>query len=169
MADPIEVKTESTQVETPVESKVFTQQEVDALVAKRLSRYEKTAEEKIKQAVSEAQKLAQMTAEERSSHEREELEKTLKAREAEITKRELRALALEMLGEKGLPRDLAEVLPYSDADGTKQALESVERVFRKAVQAGVEERLKGTTPKINTPVATGDSITDEIRKSIYGK
>jgi hypothetical protein len=64
---------------------------------------------------------------------------------------------------------LADVLPYTDAETTNTALEAVEKVFRAAVEKGINERLKGNPPKVNTPTVTGDSVQDEIRKTIFGK
>ena len=164
---------ETTQETTAVEqqvtppAKTFTQEELNAAVEKRIARERKQTEERIKEAVTEAQKLAKMSADERAQHEKEELEKTLKQRETEITKRELRAEAKSQLSDKGLPVELAEVLPYTDAETTNQALEAVEKVFRLAVEKGVNERLKGQAPKVNAPAQQGESITDEIYNAMY--
>ena len=170
-----ETTQETTQETTAVEqqvtppAKTFTQEELNAAVEKRIARERKQTEERIKEAVTEAQKLAKMSADERAQHEKEELEKTLKQRETEITKRELRAEAKSQLSDKGLPVELAEVLPYTDAETTNQALEAVEKVFRLAVEKGVTERLKGNPPKVSQPTPQGDSVQDEIRKAMYGK
>ena len=174
MADTVlDTTTAPAQAETPVVTepteKTFTQKDLDAIIDKRLARERKEADERIKTAVTEAQKLAKMSADERLEHERQEREKTLKDRESEITRRELRAEAKSQLSDKGLPVELAEILPYSDAESTNNALEAVEKVFRLAVEKGVNERLKGTPPKVNTPAVTGDSVQDEIRKTIFGK
>lgn len=172
MPDDIQT-TETTQVEIPAVTepaeKTFTQSDLDAIITKRLERERKEAETRIKAAVTEAQKLAKMSADERMEHERAEREKELKNRETEITKRELRAEAKSQLHDKGLPVELADVLPYTDAETTNTALEAVEKVFRAAVEKGINERLKGQAPKVNTPTVTGDSVQDEIRKTIFGK
>lgn len=163
---------ETTAVETPQATppvKTFTQEELNAIIDKRLERERKDAQARIDKAVTEAQKLAKMNAEERAEHERQELQKKLSEREAEITKRELRAEAKSQLSDKGLPVELAEVLPYTDADTTNAALVAVEKVFRQAVEKGVTERLKGNAPKVSPPAPHGDSIADEIIKSMYGK
>ena len=150
-------------------AKTFTQDELNAIIDKRLERERKDAQARIDKAVTEAQKLAKMSADERAEHERQELQKKLSEREAEITKRELRAEAKSQLSDKGLPVELAEVLPYTDADTTNAALAAVEKVFRQAVEKGVNERLKGNPPKVSPPAPHGDSIADEIIKSMYGK
>ena len=130
-------------------AKTFTQEELNAIIDKRLERERKDAQARIDKAVTEAQKLAKMSADERAEHERQELQKALAQREAEITKRELRAEAKSQLSDKGLPVELAEVLPYTDADTTNAALAAVEKVFRQAVEKGVNERLKGQPPKVS--------------------
>ena len=173
MSEIQETTVETTQETTAVEqqvtppAKTFTQEELNAAVEKRIARERKQTEERIKEAVTEAQKVAKMSADERAQHEKEELEKTLKQRETEITKRELRAEAKSQLSDKGLPVELAEVLPYTDAETTNQALEAVEKVFRLAVEKGVNERLKGQAPKVNSSVPQGESITDEIYNAMY--
>lgn len=141
---------ETTAVETKQATptaKTFTQEELNAIIDKRLERERKDAQARIDKAVTEAQKLAKMSADERAEHERQELQKKLAEREAEITKRELRAEAKSQLSDKGLPVELAEVLPYTDADTTNAALAAVEKVFRAAVEKGVTERLKGNAPR----------------------
>lgn len=96
--------------------------------------------------LSEAEKLAKMTKEEKTQYLQQKKEKELADREAEITRKELAAEAKNNLSEKKLPVGLAAILDYSDADSCKRSMEAVEKAFREAVQAGVEERLKGTTP-----------------------
>ena len=159
---------ETTQA-TQTEEKKFTQKEFEAAMKDRLDRAQRNAEKRIQEAVTEAQKLAKMSADERAEHERQELQKTLAQREAEITKRELRAEAKSQLSDKGLPVELAEILPYTDADTTNAAIVATEKVFRAAVEKGVTERLKGNAPKVSQPAPQGDSIADEIRKSVFGK
>ncbi len=144
--------------------KTFTQEELNAIIDKRLERERKDAQVRIDKAVTEAQKLAKMSADERAEHERQELQKKLSEREAEITKRELRAEAKSQLSDKGLPVELAEVLPYTDADTTNAALAAVEKVFRQAVEKGVNERLKGNAPKVGQP-AQGTTIAEPEKLS----
>ncbi len=150
-------------------TKTFTQDELNAIIDRRLERERKDAQARIDKAVTEAQKLAKMSADERAEHERKELQKTLAQREAEITKRELRAEAKSQLSDKGLPIELAEILPYTDADTTNAAIAAVEKVFRQAVEKGVTERLKGNAPKVSQPAPQTPSVDDEIRKAVFGK
>lgn len=146
---------ENTAVETQATptAKTFTQDELNAIIDKRLERERRDAQARIDKAVTEAQKLAKMSADERAEHEKQAHEKALADREAEITKRELRAEAKSQLSDKGLPIELAEILPYTDADTTNAAIVSTEKVFRAAVEKAVTERLKGNAPKVGSATA----------------
>ncbi|MCG7406773.1 DUF4355 domain-containing protein [Paenibacillus sp. ACRRX] len=135
----------------PDGDKSFTQADVDRIIQDRLgkaqSKWEKEYQAKLDEAKTEAEKLAKMNTDQKAEYDRQKREDELATREAEITKRELRATALESLADKGLPKQLADILVYSDADSTNKSLEAVETAFRAAVESGVNERLKGDPPK----------------------
>lgn len=136
------------------DAKTFTQDDVNRIIQDRLAKerqkWEKEFQTKLDEAKTEAEKLAKMNAEQKAEYERQKREQELAKREAEITRRELRATALETLAEKGLPKQLADILDYTDAESTNKSIESVEKVFREAVEAAVNERLKGGAPKGGT-------------------
>jgi len=172
--------TETTQAEqgategakTEQTEKMIPQSQMNAVIDKKFAKIEAKHREEIErvrqESLTEGQKLAKMSNDEREQLKREENEKKLAAREQEITRRELRAEAKSQLSDKGLPVELAEILPYSDAEGTNTALEAVEKVFRLAVEKGINERLKGNPPKINQPAANVTDYKDEIKKAIFG-
>ena len=56
------------------------------------------------------------------------------------------AEARNTLAGDGLPQELAEVLNYTDADTCKKSMETVKTAFQEAVEAAVEEKLKGGKP-----------------------
>lgn len=108
---------------------------------------------------TEAEKLARMTKEEKAQYMQQKQEKDLKERETAITRRELMAEAKNMLAEKNIPAELSEVLNYTDADSCSKSIEAIEKAFQKAVEQGVQERLKGGTPIKKAP--QGASFTRE--------
>ncbi|MGN0773478.1 MAG: DUF4355 domain-containing protein [Candidatus Ventricola sp.] len=131
----------------------YTQADVDRIINQRFARFQREADRRVEQAReearTEAERLAQMTEQQRAEHERQRAEQAaqqresdLARREAEITRRELRAEAIDTLAQRGLPRALEQMLDYSGADACSASIDAVERVFRDAVQQGVEERLK---------------------------
>lgn len=122
-------------------------------------KWDQEKQEAINAAKTEAERLAQLSAEERAEEARKTKEDAMSKREAEITRRELRATALEELAQKGLPSSLADVLVYTDADACNASIASVETAFRAAVQQGVEERLKGgSTTRVNGAGGAGKSF-----------
>lgn len=123
--------------------KTFTQAELDAIVTKRLAKASKDTDAKIAAAIAEGEKRGKMSAEERAEADRKANQKALEERERTIKTRELRASALETLAEKGLPKDLAEALNYSDEEAFEKSMAAAEKAFRAAVQAGVKARLAG--------------------------
>lgn len=143
------------------EERAFTQADIDRVVQQTIARERARAEKAVATARTEAEKLAQMTAEQRAQHDREQREAALAQREAELNRRELRATALNTLAERGLPSTLAETLNYTDADQCNASIDSVEKAFRAAVQQGVESRMKGSVPAAATSTET--TLLDEIR------
>lgn len=105
-------------------------------------KYETLMDDKL----SEVEKLSKMTKDEREKYISQKHERELAERETAITKRELMAEAKNTLAEKKLPVELAEVLNYTDADSCKESIQTVEKAFQKALEAAVEERLKGGRP-----------------------
>lgn len=125
------------------------QSEFDSAVDKHVTKalntakasWEKSAQERIDAAKTEAEKLANMTAEQQAEAKRLKEAEELAAREADITRRELRAQAIEQLAEKELPKELVDVVVLTDADACNKSIEAVEKAFREAVEAGVNKRL----------------------------
>lgn len=126
------------------------QAEFDRRVNEAIETAVKNAQEKWKiltdDKVSEAEKLAKMTAAEKAEYLQNKKTKELADREASITRRELMAEAKNTLAEKNLPVGLADILNYTDADACKASIEAVEKAFQSAVQDAVNERLKGGKP-----------------------
>ena len=134
--------------ETPKKEtqKTFTQEDVNRMIQARVAQEQKQWEKKIQDEKTEAEKLAKMKADEKLKYQQEKKEQELAQREKDITTRELRAQAQETLTEKGLPRELAEVLNYESAETCNASIESVEKAFQSAVEKQVNEKLRGSNP-----------------------
>lgn len=147
------------------------QEEFDRRVQEAVNTAVGNAQEKWKaltdDKLSEAEKLAKMTKEEKAEYLANKKTKELDDREAEITKKELMAEAKNTLSEKGLSVDLADVLNYSDAESCNKSIDLVEKAFKKAVEAAVNERLKGGEP-LKKPTGDEASKSDEIYKLMMG-
>jgi len=130
------------------------QSEFDRRIAKALDTAREKWETEAAGKIEEAKKTAKMTAEQKADYERKQTEAELARREAEITRRELRADAVEKLAEKNLPTSLADTLDYSDAETCAKSIQAVETAFRQAVEAAVNDRLRGESPKTGEEPAT---------------
>ena len=129
--------------EKPAE-KTFTQAELNKIISECQKRWEKKAA---------AERVAAMTADEKSKHEREKQEKALADREAALTKRERTALAKEFLAEKNVPTALVGAVDISDPDGIEASAAAVAKAFSEAVSAEVSKKLAGAPPKKGNPGA----------------
>ena len=118
------------------------QKAIKTAVSNAQQKWQALADDKL----SEAEKLAKMNKEEKAAYMQQKKEKELSDREAAITRKELMAEAKNTLVEKKLPVSLAEVLNYTDADTCNKSISAVEKAFQEAVEAAVNERLKGGTP-----------------------
>ena len=135
------------QAENQAEFDRRVQKAVNTAVTKAQEKWQALTDDKL----SEAERLAKMTKEEKEQYQRQKKEKELSDREAAITRKELMAEAKNTLASDGLPQELAEVLNYTDADSCKKSMEKVKTVFQKAVETAVEEKLKGGKPPKKAP------------------
>ena len=136
------------------------QKAVNTAVTKAQEKWQALADDKL----SEAEKLAKMTKEEKAQYMQQKREKELTDREAAITRKELMAEAENTLASDGLPQELAEVLDYSDADTCKKSMEKVKEVFQRAVETAVEEKLKGGKPPKKAP---GGDAQKALEEQVY--
>lgn len=115
------------------------------------AKWESDQQKKLDDAKTEAQKMASMNEKEKEDYQRQKREEALNERERDITTRELKATAYETLAEKGLPKELAEILNYTDADQCKASIDAVEKAFQSSVEKAVNEKLRGN----NQPPKSG--------------
>lgn len=139
------------------------QQAINTAVSKAQDKWKILTDDK----VSEAEKLAKMTAAEKQQYMEQKRQKELDAREAEITKRELMATAKNTLTDKKLPLELADILVYTDAESCNASIAAVEKAFNTAVEAAVQERLKGGDPMKKAPQGN-DALQKQIETAMAG-
>lgn len=143
------------------EEKKFSQEEVDGIIKSRLEREMK----KFKQELSEAEKLAKLSEEEKAKLEIEKIQKELESEKAQFQKEKLEMEATKILSKEGLPVDFAPVLLGADAEQTKANIDTFKASFQDAVQKAVDEKIKGGyTPK--TGAADAPAITVEQFKNM---
>lgn len=105
--------------------KTFTEEEVNVIVQKRLSR----EREKLTKAFEEGTR-----------------DSDLDERERKILRRELKADVLEKLAKHNMPSKLADLVSYDSAEECEKSLKTVTAVFNEAVSEAVRGKVRQTTP-----------------------
>lgn len=120
------------------QERTFTQDQVNAIIGKRL------AEQK------------------------QQLEAEFVQKEKELNKREISIKAKELLAEKGLPKGLADVLRYDDEESLVKAIETMETLkgFKKDDEAAAKGGKKVVEHRLETGIGydEADPIADAFRK-----
>ena len=138
--------------------KKYSDEEVNAILSKKFAKWTAQKEKEL----DEAQKLAEMDAQQKAEYERDKLEKELAELKRENTLNAMGKTARTMLSERGvhLPDALVSILVTEEAESTKTNVDNFVQLFKEAVDAAVNEKLKSGTPK---RMAGGKAMTrDEI-------
>ena len=137
-----------------------TQAKIDAAVAARLAeakaKWEKEYQKKAAAEQKEKERLSKLSEDERRAAELENSRKELEAKEAELKKKELRLEMVKVLADRKIPVQFMDYLIDADSESTLARITTFEKEFKKAVEDGVNERLKGKAPAAGG-TRTGDS------------
>ena len=131
--------------------KTFTQAELDAIVKKRLDKAEQKFNERLNQ-LEEAQKLAQMSEQEKQQFEFDKRIKELEQREQALlekenaySKQQYQNEIENQLKAKGLPTDLADLLINLDAETVAKKIDSMANAVGASVNSEIENKLKSSS------------------------
>lgn len=144
------------------------QAEFDRRLQKALDTQKSKLEVLFDEKATEAEKLAKMNEREKAQYLQQKREKEISDRESSITKRELMAEAKNTLTEKKLPLGLAEVLDYTDADKCNASIAAVESAFNEALEAAVQDRLKGSNPDKKAPDKDDKDTAKQVENLMMG-
>ena len=126
------------------------QAKIDAAVAARLAeaktKWEKEYQKKAAAEKKEAERLSKLSEDERKAAELENSRKELEAKEAELKKKELKLEMVKVLAERSIPVQFMDYLIAEDSESTLSRITTFEKEFKKAVEDGVNEKLKGKAP-----------------------
>lgn len=137
------------------------QAEFDRRVQKAIKTAVSNAEKKWKAAtddqLSEAEKLAQMTREEKAEYRAKKLEKELNELKHQNAVSDMAKTARKMLTDEEInaPDEIIMNLVSEDAEQTKAAVEAFAKIFKSTVQVAVKDALKGNTPRTGTSPNSG--------------
>ena len=155
----VEVKADEVQVKT------FTQDELNKIVAERVSKERRKLDAEIlkqqemqeKLIEEESEKLAKMTEAEKvkakAERERKKFEEKVARYEAEMRafeQEKIKTQTMKLLDEKGLPIELCQFINSSTADEIMDNVNTFYKCFNEAVEQVVTERLRGKSPSVST-------------------
>lgn len=123
--------------------------EVDRIVKQKFGKWQKQQEKAVAEAKTEAEKFAQMNADEKAAYEKDKLEKELEDLKAEKSMFEMAKVARGMLQEKeiAIGDEMLLRIITTDAESTKESVNEFIKLFKGEVEKSVKEALKGKTPK----------------------
>ena len=141
--------------------KKYTDDDVDRIVKTRLAR----EREQAKKEKEEAEKLAEMNAQQKAEYERDQLKKELAELKRKDALAEMSKVARKMLTEKGIniADELLAVMVTTDAAETKLNIEVFAKMYKADVEAAVKAKLKGESPRVGSG---NSSPVSEIQKRI---
>lgn len=134
--------------------KKYTDDDIDRIINKKFAEWQK----KQQKAVDEATRLANMTAQEKAEHERDEMEKKYNELLRQNTVAQLTVQARKILSDDGIsniPDEIVSVLVAEDADKTKANVDAFSKMFKNAVQEAVKTANKKPSPK----TGSGSTLT----------
>lgn len=153
----------------------MTQEQLDELISKRLSRQEKKLNEQFEKRLSEmseAQKLAQMDekqkAEYQAQKEREAFEEERKSFYAErdaFNKAQYKLEIQRQLHEAGLP-DISDTLVGLEAEVVKAQIDTMKQSFEAQINASIENRVKSSASVPTVPQKEAQLLTLEQIKAL---
>lgn len=138
-----------------IKKDLLTQEQVNEIVKTRLAKEKAKAEEDKK----EAERLSKLSAEERAKEEAKKKDEEIAKLRAEIDRNNLEKDTVDRLNQEGLPLEFKSFLMQENAEKTNESIKAFKEVYNKAVQAEVEKRFKGKTPKGSSDAGKADVWT----------
>ncbi|EPB8189296.1 capsid assembly scaffolding protein Gp46 family protein [Clostridium perfringens] len=139
------------------DQKFFTQQELEDIISKRLAREKNKLEEEKKK----AEKIAAMSAEEKTRHEIEEIKKELERSKKEAAAAKLKEQAGEQLKAYGVDTSLAKFVVGADEEETLMNVKEFKYAWDAAIKMATDKALAGVTPSKPQVIDNESGISKE--------
>lgn len=156
--EPVPTQTQVSGEKAQAAEKKYTDAEVDAIVERKF----KAWSEKKNREISEAQRLAEMNAQQKAEYERDRANKELAELRRMNAMAEMEKAAREMLAAKDVRVSDAVLtaLVREDAQTTKAAVDGFAEAFSAAVEKAVADKLRTTLPRAGAgkPTLTREQI-----------
>lgn len=164
--DAVDNKTDEIELpKSAVELQRLIQSEADRRVTGALKtaqeKWQKDVEVKLKAEREEAERLAKLSAEEKEKELLKKQQEEIEKRERAILVKELELKAIDALRGKELPLEFRDFVLGADEEVTSKRVDTLDKLFREAIQKEVDARLKGKSPR-----QSEDSMDIDLGKQI---
>ncbi len=133
-------------------AKTYTDSEIQSMIDKRVTQALATANKKSEAKIKEAEKLANMDADQKYKYQLEQREAAIAEKEHALALADNKNTCIGILADKGIPVQLADFVVAEDADEMQSKISTLDKYFKLAVKAEVEKRISGSNPKKNLPL-----------------
>lgn len=121
-------------------------------------------------AKKEAERLSKLSDDERQKAELETTRRELEQERANFEREKVKYEAAKVLGQRGLPVEFTDYLIAEDNTKTLERITTFEKQYKKAIEAAVNERLKGKAPAssgktVDAGGGTSSSFKEAIRSA----
>lgn len=125
------------------------QSEFDKRVSKALETAKSKWQKELEVQKSEAEKLAQMNAEQKAKYELEKVRKEADEYKKQLESYELQKTAYKIAEEKEIPTSLLNLIDYKNvkAEDINEIITNIDIVFKKSIEETINNRFKEATPK----------------------
>lgn len=149
--------------------KTFTRDELNKIVASEKAKAMEDYKKQLEAEKSEAEKLANMKAEEKLKYELEKEQKKSSDAVAELEAYKLKDTALGIAKEKNIPVGLLDFIEFkgNNAENVSSKLEQLNKLFSNEVQKALEDKLKQQSPRnvLNTTISSDKAYLDNKYKN----
>jgi hypothetical protein len=157
-------KIELTQDELDARLQSETDKRVTQALKKAKADFEAEKQKAIETAKKEAEELGKLNAEERFKLEQEKERKKLDEERASFLSEKLMLETERNLVKEQIPAEFASFLIGNDADATEENIGKFKEFFQAKIQEGVDERLKGKSPKTGGTAPQTRYTREEVEK-----
>lgn len=144
------------------DEKKYTDEDLNAILDKKFKKWQQQKQKEI----DEAAKLANMNAQEKAEHERDQLKAELDELKRANTRAEMESTARGILQESGvnIPDNLIKMIITDEADSTSKNVKDFIKSFNAAVTAEVKNKLSGKAPQTGTSNKSGITKADILKE-----
>lgn len=150
---------ETQKEESKKEEKTYSRDEVNKMISAERDKVKAEIKKQAEAEKTEAEKLAKMDADEKHRYELDKERKEKNEALSKLNAYELKDQATKIATEKEMDVSLLDLIDYSNetAETVKTKIETIDTVVKKAVEKGINERLREKSPRqVSSSVSNSD-------------